>query len=158
MCGIVGVFGNLNAKNCKAFRDMLLMDTLRGEDSTGVVAIPFSHSKQDPIIEKDLGLPPNLWETTAKSKIFGKRGVPKATFRGLIGHNRAATIGNICVNNAHPFQFDHVYGVHNGTLRYYYDLDGYTELETDSMALYNHISNNGIKDTWKNFTGAAARS
>ena len=40
MCGLVGVASKVLTEPCKkAFYDMLYLDVLRGEDSTGVAAI-----------------------------------------------------------------------------------------------------------------------
>lgn len=157
MCGIVGMAGNLNISHGKMFRDMLIFDSVRGIDSTGVVKVPLKYASTDntPIMEKDIGLPNNLWELNV-SKIFDYKGFPKTMGRAFIGHNRAATVGKINVANAHPFNFGSVYGVHNGSLRYYKDLEGYTEHEVDSMCLLQTIAEKGIVHTWKNFTGAAA--
>lgn len=158
MCGIVGVAGNTNSDSGKVFRDMLIFDIIRGIDSTGVVNVPAFRktNKATPVLmEKDIGLPNNLWEDK-DSKIFTDRGKIKALGKVLIGHNRAATIGNVTVENAHPFNFGSVYGVHNGSLRTYSDLENYLEHDVDSMCLLDHISQHGVEDAWKNFLGAAA--
>jgi len=39
ICGIVGVAGQVSLKHERAFKTMLILDTLRGIDSTGVLAV-----------------------------------------------------------------------------------------------------------------------
>lgn len=154
MCGIVGCLGNINNPEKKMFRDMLVFDQVRGFDSTGVVVVPYA-TNRDPFIVKDLGPAQNLWDYDT-DKVFDHRGVVNVGVNVLIGHNRAATLGGVTVENAHPFNFDHVYGVHNGSLRYWDDLEGAKSFDVDSKAIYNDIAVNGIDNTWKNFYGAAA--
>lgn len=153
MCGIVGVAGWIGQAEAKMFRTMLLWDTVRGLDSTGVLAVGLP--KDEIIVEKDLGGPTNLWDYGG-SKIFTSLRVPKTTFKVLLGHNRAATIGDITVDNAHPFTYGKITGVHNGTLRLWADLDPDNKFNIDSKALINGIAEHGIAGAWSKFSGAAA--
>lgn len=157
MCGIVGVAGNISMSANKMFRDMLIFDTVRGVDSTGVLSVPLKTNffPKQPIIEKEVGLPDALWDKP-NSSIFNYMGKVTGVHRVLLGHNRAATVGKVNVENAHPFNFDDIYGVHNGSLRSYSDLDNYAEHSVDSMCLFDTINNKGIEHTWKSFYGAAA--
>lgn len=153
MCGIVGIAGNMSTRHNDIFRDMLLLNVVRGADSTGIMQIELGSDKP-PIISKALGHPLNLLKEekgvfTPKGKIDGVRKV-------LLGHNRAATSGEVNVDNAHPIQVDHIIGVHNGTIHYTRDLvDGNTD-DLDSRALYKTIAAKGIDEAWKSFYGAAA--
>lgn len=156
MCGIVGVAGNTFQRDMKIFRDMLIFDQVRGFDSTGVVAVP--NAAKFPLSEKDLDGPDNLWNY-GQSGIFDYKGVSKICNRVMIGHNRAATVGNITVDNAHPFTFDQITGVHNGSLNYWYELekdeDG-NKFDVDSKALLKTIAVHGIDEAWEKFDGAAS--
>jgi predicted glutamine amidotransferase len=154
MCGIVGAAGNLDKNVNKMFRDMLVFDQVRGFDSTGV-AVVGSAENATVQVEKDTGTPNDLW-TWGTSNLFDNRGVAKSLFKVMIGHNRAATVGAISRENAHPYQFTHITGVHNGSLSYYDDLDGAKTHEVDSQALINTIATRGIDKTWKSFYGAAS--
>lgn len=155
MCGIVGVAGNTYASHMKAFRDMLIFDQVRGLDSTGVVAI---NGKDELKAEKEIDGPDNLWNY-ASSKIFNAKGVPEMVYKALIGHNRAATVGKVVVDNAHPFTFGDVTGVHNGSLMYWNELEkdeNGKDFDVDSKALLKTIAEKGIEHAWKSFIGAAS--
>ena len=152
MCGLVGVAGLLTPALNKAFRDLLIIDVLRGSDATGMVVVP---EKSDPIIYKEVGTPEHLFYKMP-TKSCDYRGVISTKNLALIGHNRAATLGELTAENAHPFQFDHIYGAHNGTLRDWWDLKNYKEHDVDSKAIFDHISSYGLDDCWANFHGAAA--
>lgn len=154
MCGLVGMAGNLNTTHSKMFRDMLIFDQVRGLDSTGIAVVGMAPGAK-PVVEKAVGTPNNLWEY-GDSKLLDLKGVLKACPKVVIGHNRAATIGSVTVENAHPFEFEHIVGVHNGSLTYYDDLEGAKKHDVDSKAIYDTISQKGIDHTWKSFYGAAA--
>ena len=156
MCGIVGVAGNTFQRDMKIFRDMLIFDQVRGFDSTGVCAV--AHNKNTPVVEKDLDGPDNLWNF-GDSLIFDTRGVARVSNKLMIGHNRAATVGKVIRENAHPFTFGPITGVHNGSLDYWVDLerdeDG-SEFDVDSKALLKTVAVHGIDHAWKSFYGAAS--
>jgi len=155
MCGLVGMAGLLDSKKYgKMFHDMIIFDVVRGGDSTGVAAVGDSDKI---IIEKDIGSPQNLWEFKT-SKIFNFDGVFRGGKRVLIGHNRFATTGAVNVENAHPFEYDHITGAHNGTLTDWCDLEGYSFNGVDSKSIFKTIAAKGIDHCWKSFRGAAAIS
>lgn len=130
MCGIVGYVSlrdQILPREKKQFmRDALILDTFRGEDSTGVITV-CEDFKVD----------------TLKSIAAGYSFVGHKKYQAMqhgwamIGHNRAATIGNISHQNAHPFRCDPITLVHNGTLRNKgRDLPGFSEkLNVDSEAI-----------------------
>jgi hypothetical protein len=160
MCGLVGMAGNIGLVEKKIFRDLLVFDTVRGFDSTGVALVksyvsPVDLNPKPVIVDKELGAPQNIWED-GKSTIFDAKGHFDGYPKAVIGHNRAATVGKVTAENAHPFSIGKITGAHNGSLRNWTELAGADTFDVDSMALFNNINIKGIEHTWKSFTGAAA--
>ncbi len=124
---------------------MLCLDTIRGEDSTGIMSVYKDKSFN---FAKGVGTPWDLMKSGNMSKVFsGYAGA-------FIGHNRAATKGKVEEKNAHPFIFEKFMGVHNGTLNSQYNLDDYKDFEVDSENIYHHMNNNGIDETLNKLIGA----
>ena len=98
MCGIVAYSGEDNFNPDKIKLLMLWNATERGKDSTG-------------IFTPSLGVVKNITE----AKVF----LNKMDFepeKQFMGHVRSKTSGYNILKNAHPFDFDHLVGIHNGTL------------------------------------------
>ncbi len=152
MCGNVGMAGNIGVQEIKAFREMLLYNSCRGFDSTGVATIGVG---QTPVLtHKELGGPTNLFND--KSPIFSDDGIVRGWPRIIMGHGRSATRGYITKENAHPFTVEHITGMHNGTLWDWKDLDGWSKDGSDSEALITTISTRGPDACWSLFMGDAA--
>lgn len=147
MCGHVGVAGEITKKDEDIFKQLLIVDSLRGTDSTGVAAI--SRYLQ-PIVAKSVGNPFELFDR--KSFDTAMRSINRA----LIGHNRFSTVGNSTVNNAHPFEFETIIGAHNGTLTNKWAFDEGNSFDVDSQALFNHIDKKGLRDAINIAKGAYA--
>lgn len=151
MCGLVGLAGNLAFKDEATMRRLLLLDYFRGPDSTGFAAVRIA--KDEVRIAKMASHPLDLFDSQRfKDALNGN------TSKAFIGHNRAATRGVVNGYNAHPYEFDHIIGCHNGTLEYGAVTDLERELgekfPVDSMALIAGISRMGIKDTMSLVRGA----
>jgi hypothetical protein len=114
MCGIFGyVTGKPNNGKFKAIMQQgLWADTFRGMCGTGVYG---SKIGGKPYTFKRALEGPDF----VRSRQFEEFGKKMYDFNVVIGHNRAATIGLGEDENCHPFQFDHIGFVHNGTLRDY---------------------------------------
>jgi predicted glutamine amidotransferase len=143
MCGLVGVAGNLAFKDEATMKRLFLLDYFRGPDSTGFAGI---RTNGEAKIAKLSSNPIDLFDM-AKFK-DALNGPASKVF---MGHNRAATKGAVTSANAHPYQYGHIIGAHNGTL----DLASVSTLETmlgekfavDSQALFAAIAQFGIEAT-----------
>lgn len=155
MCGIVGVAGNLKSEHYEIFKTLLLLDVVRGLDSTSVLQVDKGFNGYE--IARCSGHPANLWKDWNKQgNLFSSDGCVGFSSRVLLGHNRHTTSGDANVENPHPFDFDNVVGVHNGTLYSTYGLHDEHKYDIDSEALYSDLSHNGIDHTWGELAGAAA--
>lgn len=153
MCGLVGVFGNLFQRDVDFFKQALVADYFRGEDSTGIAAVGHSGVQTyknvlDPITFLDL-------RTTNRLLGIDKK--------ALLGHNRKATFGGVTRSNAHPFQHGKITLTHNGSLtqankseleRKYYGKVG--EFSTDSEMICALFNTYGYKEIIPQLEGAFA--
>ena len=141
MCGLVGVitkskhgFSSLE-QDC--FTDLLHMDQLRGQDSTGIIAVN-NHGDVEILKEACEASALMLYKEYGSDDFDS---LTKGLFRNgrvALGHNRKATVGKISVETAHPFIVkENFFFMHNGTLRNHKKLGG--EFEVDSEALANFI-------------------
>ena len=148
MCGIVGFMGTGGEKCFKTFVDLLRIDVIRGPHSTGLALLPYGD--KPPNIYKDVVLPDELLaRDDVRQEMYQSR-------LGYIGHNRFATKGEINEENAHPFQYDHITGCHNGTVHALYHYPDRAQHKTDSQTILHSISTVGIDKTWEKLDGAAA--
>lgn len=147
ICGLIGAAGPLSIKHERAIKTLLILDSLRGIDSTGIATIA---RNRDLKIAKAVGNPFNLFDTKAFDKAVG--GVNSV----IIGHNRFATQGKVIAANAHPFSFPSLVGAHNGTLKNKHVLDDSRVYDVDSENLYHHMDKNGVENTIHKLDGAWA--
>lgn len=159
MCGLVGILSvdALTPQLQKAFNWMLLFDEVRGQHSTGVLAVTnWGKDNTETQLKKSVGGQASYFKDHGVGVKNDK--VHLGSINILMGHNRWATQGAINADNAHPFEFEHVIGAHNGTLPTWQarDLEGGKEFDVDSQALYNHIDKLGVKDLWEKTNGAMA--
>jgi hypothetical protein len=153
MCGIVsliskrtnGFFGN----DVELFEQLLVLDTLRGLDSTGVFSV---HGNRHVELMKVASHPFHLF---ACDDYKSWRGKANGTGRILVGHNRKATQGSINSANAHPFFEENIVLVHNGTLRGDHKKD-LKDVAVDSHAICHAFNEKGAENVIPTLDGAFA--
>ena len=149
MCGLVGMAGTLDPIDVTAFKQLLFVDALRGDDSTGVASVDYA---KDIDWVKCTGTATDLIERKTFDRVVTHNKC------ALIGHNRYGTMGGKTNANAHPFECDHIVGAHNGTITYSSKnklQDGDT-FDTDSEAIFNNIAAHGVDATIPLLDGAYA--
>lgn len=138
MCGLFGVATDRTTGLLKRQEDYvqqaMYVDALRGWDSTGLAVID---SKWNASVFKR-ALPAADFALT-RVGTAGAKAAAKSTTRVVIGHNRAATVGSVTDDYAHPFKYGNVVGAHNGTLRSRRGLVN-TTAPVDSMDLIHAFS------------------
>ena len=120
MCGIVGfIAGNSgNSLDKELFmRQALIADTLRGEDSTGIFTVLRNPNKKKESVSWYKAVMDGYSFVASKDydEFLGFNEV--GSLMCAVGHNRAATIGGVSMDTAHPFQEGPITLVHNGTLQ-----------------------------------------
>lgn len=149
MCGLIGVAGIVGNKEEKIIKELLIVDSLRGVDSTGIAVVPRLNAHEVKLAKK-LGHAYELIDHRSFNQALG------GVHRAIIGHNRWGTIGRVSAANAHPFDFEGLVGAHNGTLTSKWKFKDNSRFDTDSEAMYNHLDHFGIKELMNNMSGAWA--
>ncbi len=148
MCGLVGMAGDIDKEDRNMFRQMLIVDAIRGHHSTGVASA--TPRKGDLLVFKKALNPVDFMQ------LRGFDQVVDWSSQVLMGHNRYATVGKINNGTAHPFEHDGVIGAHNGTLERWFSLPDAKEFDVDSECLIWNIANHGFPETMKKTEGAYA--
>ena len=141
MCGITGIIGknNLSKQHFKFFKKQLLKNEVRGNHSTGIAKI-------------------NGFVSIQKKAVPAKKFVKKlkhGIFTSMLGHTRFATTGAINNDNAHPFMYGDIVGIHNGMI---YNYDDHGNYEVDSEVIFDLLNKNknNFKKTFSKLEGVFA--
>ncbi len=138
MCGIVGIIHKkkrqLNFGDLNLFKDMMIADAIRGEDSTGAFSVNANGNVEFVKISTN---PFNLFKTSAYSE-WEKDAVNKGSL--VVGHNRKATTGAVVNANAHPFTFGPICLVHNGGIDNFRSLLPIKEREKHGVEVDSHAA------------------
>jgi len=159
MCGLCGVYGDISFKEKQALVHLMVFSQLRGSDSTGVAIIP-KNTKDDVDIRKSLGGVESFM--TAHESIFSMK---RKTIDGILSpisilsHHRSKTVGEVSIDNAHPFLSDKLVGMHNGTIpkEVFSSLKTYKQGLTDSEICLRYIDSfDNPEDAFEDIRGQYA--
>jgi hypothetical protein len=154
MCGLVAVFSKNLSGFTQEMRDtfgtLMLIDTLRGEDSTGAFMVRLNG---DVDIAKGAITGAEFIKTKEYKKLWGDCWGQGAA---LIGHNRKATKGVVNDENAHPFVVDdQIVLVHNGGI--FGDHKEHANVDVDSHAIAHLLHRHDtVEEALGKFYGAYA--
>ena len=130
------------------FTNMLVCDTIRGADATGVFGVD-----KDGNIDIVKGNADGYVFTKSSDYAKFKKRI-YSRYHIVIGHNRKATVGNSVPENAHPFREDPIVLVHNGTI---YNADKLNkDVEVDSHAIAHALKEKDAKQALGSIDGAFA--
>ena len=135
------------------FKDLLVIDTIRGGDSTGFIGVD-----GDDVVTAKKAI--DGYGFTSMS-LFSKQMTALTNATALIGHNRWATKGKVTDGNAHPFKRNNTYLVHNGSLNVGWDygksgLHDSNMTDVDSEAICFNVEEHGLRSTVEELDGAFA--
>lgn len=155
MCGIFGFVstqGMTNWSDRRGFiRDATVADSLRGMDSTGYLCISNDNKRKVSLHKKDV-TGSDFVDLSKTKKIL--RDTDK--YSVIVGHNRAATKGSVSAETAHPFQFGHITGVHNGTLYTIPSKLPKTDENVDSADMFKAFADEGAVPVLERLDGSFA--
>jgi hypothetical protein len=160
MCGLSGLIiqasNGFTNTHIQASMANIFITQLRGMDSTGVVGVS---NKGFAAFLKDVGPPHILFNNDAWKKfqdgLFSEGQL-------VFGHNRAATKGDVTIENAHPFACKKKDGkgkimlIHNGTLYPHQTLPGLKDFNVDSEWLTDCVAKYGADESFKKINGPIA--
>jgi len=130
------------------FQNMLVCDSLRGEDSTGVFGI--YKNRQARLFK--VAAEPHMMFRCDEWADFRTKAISSMNI--IVGHNRSATRGAVNSENAHPFNEGKILLVHNGTLHNQKDFN--KEVEVDSHAITHALNERPAKEVLSEIDGAFA--
>jgi len=157
MCNLTGYSGKTPV-NVDKMKLLFIYGNRRGKDGFGVVI-----GKQ---AFKYCGYEKGTDNSNSENVVYGKLFNTTKYRHTIIAHNRARSVGNVNINNTHPFEYNSkgntVFFAHNGTIQNIEDLAKIYNIKTytgevDSKILGNIIYEHGF-DVLKEYVGYAAFS
>ncbi len=152
MCGLVGIAGDIVARDVSLFSQMLLADELRGKHATGIARI-IKDSDTLRVGHAKLAISASFFRHLP---IFDMITKPSVNLTALLGHNRHATKGaSDSHQNAHPFKHGNITLMHNGSLTSHHNLTK-GHFTVDSEAICAAFQADGAMEVIPKLRGAFA--
>lgn len=150
MCGICGVMTDWMVDgDVKIFSELMHLNVLRGWEGAGAAIMNEACDNVQCVRTTQTGTDLILGQEFKK---IIKDGPRKSL---ILGHCRYPTKGDNVIENVHPFECDHIVGVHNGTFRKI-ENTWFGKEESDSKAIFEDIAKRGAKAAIKDADGAYA--
>lgn len=119
----------------------------RGQDSTGISVAYRPEGEEKRKLKSDVAFhhkktlesAPDFFNNNESCKPLDHKNL-----LSIMGHTRAATLGDVVVKNAHPHWYKHIIGTHNGTIPMLNRSDEQKKLGSDSVNLFRLIANEGL--------------
>lgn len=156
MCGMAGAYcpSVLSDHEVRKVQKLLVLNHWRGEDSSGMFDLVKNPKNKQPTVL--------CWKRKMHPVFFAYNVIVKALAERwkdnkpsvVAVHARAATIGDVSTENAHPFVTTNLIGMHNGTVSGKFK--GKDDYGTDSEAIYQLIDEIGLKPAIKEIGVSAA--
>lgn len=157
MCGVHGFITTETSRGqtgrAKYVYQSTIVGSLRGFDSTGLILVPHEGEGTADWVKKACDGMKFVDDKKAIERMeVGNIGKQFA----VIGHNRAATVGKVTTDNAHPFVDGPITLVHNGTLTQKEEMPtgDHETIEVDSHLIAHNLANHDWKDVLENLVGA----
>ena len=151
MCGIVALLSrtpnNFFSTDVDLFQELLIVDSLRGADGTGITGV---YDSGNAFIYK-VGSHPYALITHPDWLSIRNRMYRNCV--AIIGHNRKATVGKISNETSHPFREKHIILSHNGHITNFREFEN---TEVDSHALAHLFATTPVEEAIPKIQGAFA--
>lgn len=149
MCGLFAAIGpGIVKADLEFLQSLAYVSGLRGLDGTGVVQgrTYYNHTSHK-VFKQDVEVGYFMYH----QNVLHKRKVMEDVMDNFIlGHVRASTVGNSTLDNTHPFEFDNLIGMHNGTLTNKEFLEPAHKLgKTDSEMMFSKMDEEGVEPVLK---------
>lgn len=147
ICGHAGIIGpGILWQDLKVLDDLARCSVVRGKDGAGVLQGRTNYQKLNYRVSKT-GHEIGDLIYREKQKDGDKWLLNDVQDNFFCVHVRAATIGTVSQRNSHPFDFENLVGMHNGTLK---PIDYFSKDDsTDSELMFKDMNSKSIEEVLK---------